>query len=170
MIGTSAAASHTRCVFQVDDVIKGEHRCCFACITVTGDQCSTKSTHDAGDVRTNSLAAGNQFKASQYGIIVEGTALYNDFLAQILRICQFDNLQQCILDNGISQSGGDIADFGPFFLSLFDIGIHENGTSGTKVNRMFGKNGNLCKVFHGIIQRMGECFDERAASRGTCFV
>lgn len=62
-----------------------------------GNQGSTKSTHDAGDVRTNSLAAGNQFKASQYGIIVEGTALYNDFLTQILGVCKFDNLQQRIL-------------------------------------------------------------------------
>ena len=164
MIGTSAAAGHTRCVFQVDDVIKGEHRCLFTCVTVTGNQGSTKSTHDAGDVRTNSLASGDQFKASKYGIIIESTALYNDFFAQILRVCQFNNLQQCILDNGISQSGGDIADFSTFLLSLFDIGIHENSTSGTKVNRMFGKNGNLCKVFHRIIQGMGECFDERAAS------
>lgn len=45
----------------------------------------------------NSLAAGNQFKASQYGIIVEGTALYNDFLTQILRVCQFDNFSSAFL-------------------------------------------------------------------------
>ena len=151
MIGTSAAASHTRCVFQVDDVIKGEHRCCFACITVTGDQCSTKSTHDAGDVRTNSLAAGNQFKASQYGIIVEGTALYNDFLAQILRICQFDNLQQCILDNGISQSGGNIGNGSAFLLRLFYLGVHKYGTARTQIDGVFCKQRSLGEVLNAVV-------------------
>ena len=71
---------------QIVDLVDGEHRGISAIlITLSCDQGSTESTHDTGDIRADRLTVGDFFKASQYGIVVEGTALYDDMFCQAQR-------------------------------------------------------------------------------------
>ena len=51
-----------------------------------------------------------RLKAAQNGVIVEGTALYDDMSAKLGRIGDLDYLIQCIFDDGIGKSGRDIGD------------------------------------------------------------
>ena len=93
VIGTPTTAGQFCLKFQIIDLLNGEHRCLFAFVTVTGDQCSTESTHNTGDIRTDRFTSGNSFEASQNRIVVEGTALNDDVLTKLCRIGQLDNFE-----------------------------------------------------------------------------
>ena len=135
-----------------------------------GNQCSTESTHDSGNIRTDSFAAGNLFETSQNCIIVESTTLYNDVSAKFGSIRNFDNLIERIFDNRVSKTCGNIGNLSSFFLRLLYLGIHENSTSGTKINRMLCKNSSFCEILYCIIQGFGKGFNKGTATGGTCFI
>ena len=119
VVGTSTAVGHGGCVFQFIDLVNGEHGSFLAfLITFTGDQGSTESTHDSGDIRTDGFTVGDLFKASQNCIIIESTTLYNDMFTKFGSIRNFDNFIQRILDNGVSKTCGNIGNFSAFFLGL----------------------------------------------------
>ena len=100
VVGTSTAVGHRSCVFQFIDLINREHGSIFAFLmTLAGDQSSTESSHDSGDIRTDGFTVGNLFKASQNCIIVESTTLYNDMFTKFGSIRNFDNFVQRILNN-----------------------------------------------------------------------
>ena len=171
VIGTSTTVCHRSCIFQLVDLINGEHSSfCTFLMALAGDQCGTESTHDSGNIRTDGFAVCNLFKASQNCIIVEGTTLYNDVFAQFGSIRNLDNLIQSIFDNRVSKTCGNIGNLSSLFLRLLYLGIHENSTSGTKINRMLCKNSSFCEILYCIIQGFGKGFNERAASGGTCFI
>ena len=171
VIGTSTTVCHRSCIFQLVDLINGEHsRFCAFLMAFTGNQCGTEGTHDSGNIRTDSFAAGNLFETSQNCIIVESTTLYNDVSAKFGSIRNLDNLIECIFDNRVSKTCGNIGYFSSFFLCLFNFGIHENGTSGTKINRMLCENSSFCEILYCIIQGFGKGFNKGPASGGTCFI
>ena len=60
-------------------------------------------------------------EAAQHGIVIEGTALNHNTLAEIAGIGDLDYLEQRILDDGVGQSGGNIGNLGAFLLSLFNV-------------------------------------------------
>ena len=98
VIGTSTTVCHRSCIFQLVDLINGEHsRFCAFLMAFTGNQCSTEGTHDSGNIRTDGFTACNLFEASKNRIIVEGTTLYNDVLAKFGSVRNLDNLIQSIL-------------------------------------------------------------------------
>ena len=108
-------------------------------ITFLCDQGSSEGSHDTGNVGTDCFTVCNLFKASQDCIIVKGSALYNDLFTKLGCIGYLDNLEKGIFDNRVGKSSGDIRYGCAFFLCLFYLGIHKYGTTGTKVDRMFGK-------------------------------
>ena len=80
------------------DLINGKH--CGSLtfhITFPCDQCSAESAHDTGDIRTDGFTPCDLFKASQYGVIVESTALYDDMISEFGGVGNFDHLKQRIL-------------------------------------------------------------------------
>ena len=171
VIGTSTTVCHRSCIFQLVDFINGEHSSfCTFLMALAGDQCGTEGTHDSGNIRTDGFAACNLFEASQNCIIVEGTTLYNDMLAQFGSIRNLDNLIQGIFDNRVSKTCGNIGNLSSLFLCLLYLGIHENSTSGTKINRMLCKNSSFCEILHCIIQGFGKGFNKGTASGGTCLI
>ena len=171
VIGTSTTVCHRSCIFQLVDLINGEHSSfCTFLMALAGDQRSTESTHDSGDIRTDGFAAGNLFEASKNRIIVESTTLYNDVFTKFGSIRNLDNLIECIFDNRVSKTCGNIGNLSSFFLCLFNFGIHKYGTSGTKINRMLCKNSSFCEILYCIIQGFGKGFNEGTASGGTCFI
>ena len=118
-------------------------------IGILADQSHAESAHEAGDSRTDDVAAQKLFKGAQYGVIIERAALDHDMFAQFGRIFYFDDLVQGIFDDRVGKAGGDIGEGCPFFLGLFDLGIHEDGAAGTQVNRAFGKECRFGKFFDG---------------------
>ena len=90
--------------------------------------------------------------------------------AQVRGIGNLDDLEQGILDDGISQAGGNVSHRGPFLLGLFYIGVHEYGAAGAKVRWVPGKQGLFGKILHGKVQALGKCLDEGAAARGARLV
>ncbi len=132
VIGTALAAGHRGLIVQGIDLFDGKHGAgCFPVIIVPGDQGSAKGTHDTGDIRTDGLSTGNQFKAAQDSIIVEGSALNHDTLPKVFGIGQFNDLQQCILNDRIGKAGRYVGDVSPFLLGLLYLGIHKYGATGS---------------------------------------
>ena len=120
LVGTAFAFCHGGRELQMIDLVDGEHGGLYTVlITLTGDQCSTESTHDTGDIRADCFTSGNLFETAKNGIVVERTALHNDVFAKLRSIGNFDYFIKSIFDNRISKPGRNISDFCPFFLSLF---------------------------------------------------
>ena len=154
VVGTAFALSHGRCKFQGIDLFNREHGglVMFGFMeSLSGDQGGAKGTHDTGDIRTDGFTACNFFKASQDGIVIKGSALYDDLMSQFGGIRYLDHLKQCIFNDRVGQTGRDIRHRGPFLLRLFYFGVHENGTTGTKIDWMLGKQSCLCKILYTVI-------------------
>ena len=170
-VGTAAAARHGRLVFEIDDVVEREHGGLRAFhIALAGNECRAERAHDAGDVRTHGLAAGDALEAAEHGVVIERTTLNDDVFTQILRIGQLDHFIECVSDDRIRQTRGDVCHIGAFLLGLFYVRIHEYGTAGTEVGRMLCEQSRLREILHRVIQRFGECLDKRTAAGGACLV
>ena len=118
-IGTSAAFCHSRGVLHGFDIINGKHGSAFTVrISFSGDQSSSKSAHNTGNIRTDCLAVRNFFKTSQNGIIIESTALNDNMISKFLRAGYFNYFKKRVFDNGVSQAGRNIRYRSTLFLSL----------------------------------------------------
>ena len=158
---------------QSVDSVKRQH-CrfiiCFRQETFPGDQCSTKSTHDTGDIGTDRFASGDKFETSQDSIIIKSTALHYDLFSQFRSIGYFDHFKQSIFNDRISQSGGNICHFRPLFLGLFHLGIHKYGTACTEIDGMLGKQSRGSEVFYTVIQGLCKSLNERTTTGRTCLI
>ena len=94
MVRTSLAAGELGCIGQFVDLFDTKH-CCLVIrlVAFARDQSGTECTHDSGNIRTGSVYTGNLLEASKYSVVVEGSTLYNDILAEILCIGEFNNLE-----------------------------------------------------------------------------
>ena len=162
---------HACFILQIAELLVGEH-CAFLPVLVmlSGDQCRSERTHDAGDVGADRLAVRDLLKASQNGIIVERAALNDNIFAQLGGIGYLDYLEKGILDNGVCETGGNVGNARTLLLCLFYLGVHENCTARSKIDRMLGEQCRLCEVLHAVVQRFGEGLDEGAAAGGAGFI
>ena len=156
---------------QVLHFLKGEHggRPTFV-IALSGNQSRSEGAHDAGNVRTDDAAAGNLLECAKNGVVVEGTALNDDILSELCRRRHLHDLEQRILDDGIGKACGDIGDLRALLLRLLDAGVHKHRAACAQINRIFGKEGCLCEILYGIVERFGKGFNEGAAPGGAGFV
>ena len=87
VVGASPAVCHGSAVFQNIDLVNREHGGLFAFfISFTGNQRCAKSSHDAGNIRTDRLAVRYFFKASQNSVIIEGPSLDNNMFSKLRSI------------------------------------------------------------------------------------
>ena len=171
LVGTALTFCHIGSKLKAVDLINGEHRGLHTIlVTFAGNQGSTESTHDTGDIRTDRFTSGNLFKTAKNGIIVESTTLHNDVFAKFRSIGNFDYFIKCIFDDRIGKSGRNISDLCSFFLCLLYFGVHKNGTACTKVDRVFCKKSGFGEILHTVVQRFCKRFNERTAAGGACFV
>ena len=172
VIGTSVAVGHGGGIFQLVDLVNGKHGgfTAFCVVALLGNEGSTESSHNTGNVRTNRLTACYTLKASKYTVVVEGSALYHNMTSQLFGIGNLDNLVKRILNNRVCKTCGNISYGCAFLLGLLYLGVHKYGTSCSKVNRVFCKKGSLGEILYGVVQRLGESFDKGTASGGTCLV
>ena len=84
LVGTAFTFGHGGGVFQSIDAVNGEHRSLGSLlISFSCDEGSSECTHDTGDIRADSLTASDFFKTSQDTVIVEGTALNYNMVAEL---------------------------------------------------------------------------------------
>ena len=153
VVRTTAAFCHGSLVFQCFNLFNWEHGSAFTIlITFPCNQGSSKSPHDTGDIRTDCLTVCDFFKTAQNGIIIEGSSLYDDMFSKFRGVGHLDDLKQCVFDHGIGKSCGDICNRSAFFLCLFYFGVHKYSTACSQIDRIFGIEGFLCKIFDCIIQ------------------
>ena len=68
---------------------------------VAGEKSGAVGTHDACNVGTDDVSAGEQLKGTKRCIGHEGTALNNAVLANLAEVAELDDLEQGILDDGV---------------------------------------------------------------------
>ena len=170
-VGAAAAFCHTGLVLQGADFLIREHGGLISgFVALPCDEGCSEGAHDTGDIRTDCLTSGDFLEASEYCVIVEGTALDYNLSAELGGIGNLDYLEQCILDDGVSQAGGYIGYACAFLLGLFHTGIHEHGTACAQVDGMLCEDGGIRKIFHAVIQGFCKSFNKGAASGGTGLV
>ena len=175
MVVAALAACHAGRILQIYDVVDRKHAGLHTAIggqrnilfltwlhlakmrvlqliTLACDQCRTEGTHDAGDIRTGDMGIEEVLEGAEDGIIIEGTTLHDDVLTEILRVRDFDDLIECVLDDGVREAGRDIADACPLLLRLLDVRVHEHGTAGAEVGRVLRIECLMREVDHGVVQ------------------
>ena len=102
---------------------------------IASEQGRTVGAHAAGDVGTHGMNAGELLKCTQRGVGHKGAAL-NDYLAaDLLGVAQLNDLEQGILDDGIGQTGRDVAHRGAFLLRLLDARVHKDRAAAAQIDR-----------------------------------
>ena len=139
MVYTSLTSRHWCFKTKLIYFFKWKHCAFLSRISVFCDKCCTESTHDTCYVRSYRFTAWYTLKTSEYGIIVESTALNDYLFSEVFRVCKFDNFKQCIFDNGVCKSGWNVGNTCSLFLCLLDFWVHKYRASWTEVDRIFGK-------------------------------
>ena len=124
------------------------------------DKRRAESTHKSCNVGTDCINARDLLECTEYGFVVERTALYYDVATEILCVRKFYYFVKCIFDYGICKSCRNIGDRCPFFLRLLYVGVHEYGTACTEVNGMRCKQSLICKTCRSKSERYCIVFDE----------
>ena len=126
--------------------------------------------HNAGNVGAGSFHSGDFLKGAKHRLIVERAALHHDVFAQVGGVGQLDDLVKGVLDDGVGKSRGNILHRSTLFLRLLDVGIHEHGAAGAKIDGIFGEQRLFGKALGAVAQGIGEVLDKGAAAGGAGFV
>ena len=169
-VGAAAAAGGGGGVGQIQDVVQGKSGAFLTVVTLPRYQRRTEGTHNAGNVGAGSLHTGDFLKGAKHRLVVERAALHHDVFAQVGGVCQLDDLVKGILDDGVGKSRRNILHRGALFLGLLDVGIHEHGAAGAKIDGIFGEQRFLGKALGAVAQGIGEVLNKGAAAGGTGFV
>ena len=68
---------------------------------IAGEKSGAVGTHDACDIRTDDVSAGEQLKSTERCVGHEGAALNNAVLANLAEVAELNDLEQGILDDGV---------------------------------------------------------------------
>ena len=151
-------------VRELLDLLKREHCALLPVVAVAREQCRAERAHDARDVGTRDLRAGDALKRAQHGLVEECAALYDDVRAELARVGELDDLIKSVLDDGVGKAGGDIGDACALLLRLFDVGVHKHRAARAEVDRGLGKECFVREFLRCHAKRVGEILEERAAA------
>ena len=133
------------------------------------DGCAVR-THESGNIRTDDVFIQQKFHAAQHGIVIESTALDHDMVAQFGNIFKLHNFKEGILNNADSDARRNIRQRRPFFLGLFNPGVHEHRTTGAQIYRRFRILRLAGKFRRGHVQAFRKVLDKGTAAGTTSFV
>ena len=91
-------------------------------------------------------------EGTEDGIVIEGTTLYDNVPAEILRVGHLDDLVERVLDDGVGEAGRDVTDACALLLRLLDVRVHEDRTAGAEVGRVLRIERLMREVDHGVVQ------------------
>ena len=139
-------------------------------IALAGDQRRAERAHDAGDIRADHAAAGDFLECAEHRVIIEGTALDHDVLAERAGGGYLDDLEQGILDDRVGKAGRNVGHLRALLLGLLDLGVHEDRAARAEVDRMLREQGRSGKILDGVVERLGKGLDEGPAAGGAGLV
>ena len=166
VVGAAAAADVLLRHGKVRDVLgREDDRDAIGAGAIAGEQGRTVGAHAAGNVGTHGMNAGELLKRAQRGIGHKGAALDDHLAADLLGVAQLNNLEQGILNDGIGQTGRDVANRGAFLLRLLNARVHKDRAAAAQVHRGLGVDGGVGKRAHVHVHRDGEALDKATATR-----
>ena len=121
---------------------------CSRSAALAGDKGCAESAHESGDIRTDYVLAQDLLESPQHRVVVEGSALDHDAVAEFGGVFQADDLEQGVLDDGNGDARRDVPDIGAFFLHLLDFRIHEYCAAGAKIHRFPSGQAETGELFH----------------------
>ncbi len=134
-------------------------------VTVAREQGGAVGSHVARDVGTHRIHARKLLEAAQHRVIQEGAALHDDLRAHLVRVADFDHLEEGVLHDRNRESGGDVAHRRAFLLSLLHAAVHEDRAAAAQVNRVLGAIGGFSEFGNLEVKAACEALDEAAATR-----
>ena len=166
VVGATAAADMLLRHGKVRDVLsRKDGRGAIGTGAIAGEQGRTIGAHAAGDVWAHGMHAGELLKRTQRGVGHKGAALDDHLAANLLGVAQLNNLEQGILDDGIGQTGRDVAHRGAFLLRLLDARVHKDRAAAAQIDRGLGMDGGIGERAHVHVHRDGEALDKATATR-----
>ena len=165
LVVTTLTARHGGLILQRDDLVERQHGGRLVFPALACDQGRAEGTHDAGNVGAHALTLRRALEGAEHSVIVEGTALHHNVLAEARGIGNFDDLKERVLDDRVSETGRNIGDGCALLLRLFDVRVHEDRTAGTEVHGILCKERLFCKILHRVAERLCKGLDEGAAAR-----
>ena len=169
-VGAAAAAGGGGGVGQTQNVVQGKGGAFLTVAALPRHQRRAERAHNAGNVGAGSFHSGDFLKGAKHRLVVEGAALHHDVFAQVGGVGQLDDLVKGVFDDGVGKSCGNILHRRALFLRLLDVGIHEHGAAGAKIDGIFGEQRFLGKALGAVAQGIGEVLDKGAAAGGAGFV
>ena len=163
-IGAALAADAAAFVAEIENLGRAEHGALAAFVSLPCYQRSAKCAHDAGNIGANGLRSRHSFEGAENGFIIKCAALNNYVAAKLRGVGELDNLEKGVFDNGVGKAGGNIRKGCSLFLSLLNIGVHENCASCAQIHGIFREYGLLGKGLGGETHGVCEVFYERAAA------
>ena len=139
-------------------------------VALARQQGRAERAHVAGDVGAHGFHLRQLLERAQHGIVQKRAALHDHFRANVVRVADFDHLEQGVLDDGDGQARGDVAHGGAFLLSLLHAAVHEHGAAAAQIDGALGLDGSLSELGHAQVEARGEALDEAAAARAARFV
>ena len=88
---------------------------------IARDESRPERAHYAGDVGANDYRPRYLFEGAKHRLIVEGAALNDDVVAELLRVRQFYDLVKSVLYDRISESRGNVGYLRALFLRLLHV-------------------------------------------------
>ena len=171
VVGATAAADVLLRHGEVRDVLgRKDGRGAVGAGAIAGEQGRTIGAHAAGDVGTHGMNAGELLKRAQRSVGHKGAALNDHLAADLLGVAQLNDLEQGILDDGIGQTGRDVAHRGAFLLCLLDARVHKDRAATAQVDRGLGMDGGIGERADVHVHRDGEALDEATATRRASLV
>jgi len=137
---------------------------------IVGDERRTVGSHETCNVGTEHVHTRNVFERTQHGIVVERTALHDDFRADVARLTQFNNFEKRVFNNRIRKTCGDVGDGRTFFLRLFDAAVHKYGTPASQVDGLFGAQRPFAELAYIHTHRARKIVEKAAAAGRAGFV
>ena len=166
VVGATAAADMLLRHGEVRDVLsRKDGRGAVGAGAIAGEQGRTVGAHAAGDVGTHGMNAGELLKCAQRGIGHKGAALDDHLAADLLGVAQLNDLEQGILDDGVGQTGCDVAHRGAFLLRLLNTRVHKDRAAATQVDGGLGMDGGIGKRAHVHVHGHSEALDKATATR-----
>ena len=135
-----------------------------------GQQGHADGAHDAGVRGAHHFPAQILFHCAQYRVVLEGTALHHDLIAQRIQVGHPNDLGEHIFNDGTAQPGHNVV--GLLAVALFghDAAVHKHGAAAAQRRWALRRKGRSGDFFGGNVQRRGKVLQERTATRRTRLV
>ena len=166
LVGTTVAMCRAHFIVRrlLQVVEPDEGRNAILLVLTVRIESGTVSTHEFRTIGRRNLLTTKQFKRTENSAVLERSALYDNIASDRLQVLKFQHLVKAVLDNGISQSSGEILSGSTLFKRLTHLAVHEHRATASEVARSGAVTRHVSKLLGCVAQRLGKRLKERTAT------